>query len=98
MAIAERGTEVQERIPKMRRFAFTFAFITTLLGASALHAQTPAAADTPGKTAAGVAFTQPKDWTETSKAAVTTFTSPEGDLNIAVVDVGQAASAQAAAD
>ena len=83
----------------IRRWAFTLALVTSLLGAgSALHAQTAVTADTPGKTASGVAFVQPKDWTETGKAAVTTFTSPEGDLSIAVVDVGPAASSQAAAD
>jgi CubicO group peptidase (beta-lactamase class C family) len=83
----------------IRRWAFTLALVTSLLGAgSALHAQTAVTADTPGKTASGVAFVQPKDWTQAGKAAVTTFTSPEGDLSIAVVDVGPAASSQAAAD
>ncbi len=62
-----------------------------------LLAQASAAADTPGKTSAGVSYTQPKDWTVTSKAQATTFAAPEGNLNIAVVDAGEAADAQAAA-
>jgi len=83
----------------MIRTALRIALVAALLGtASMAHAQTPAAADTPGKTASGIAFIQPKDWTETSQAAVTTFVSPEGDLSIAVVDVGAAPTAQAAAD
>lgn len=75
------------------------ALVLALLGsaASVAHAQTPAAADTPGKTSAGVAFVQPKDWTETARGAATVFVSPEGDLSIAVVDVGAAADAQGAA-
>jgi CubicO group peptidase (beta-lactamase class C family) len=79
--------------------ALRIALVAALLGsASMAHAQTPAAADTPGKTPSGIAFTQPKDWTQAGRAAVTTFTSPEGDLSIAVVDAGAAPSAQAAVD
>jgi CubicO group peptidase (beta-lactamase class C family) len=53
--------------------------------------------DTPGKTAAGVAFTQPKDWTASTKGPATVFTAPEGNLAIAVVAAGEAAGAEAAA-
>ena len=60
-------------------------------------AQSSALADAPGKTAAGVQFTQPKSWTAKSDGAVTVFASPEGDLRIAVVDVGAAADAKTAA-
>lgn len=60
-------------------------------------AETAAAADTPGKTAAGVQYTQPKDWTLQVKGAVTVFVSPESDLRIAVVDVGAATDAKDAA-
>jgi CubicO group peptidase (beta-lactamase class C family) len=83
----------------MMRLAMTSLFALALaasLPATAL-AQTRAAADAPGKTAAGVSYTQPKDWTVTVKGTVTTFSAPEGDLNIVVVDVGRAATAQAAA-
>jgi len=64
---------------------------------TALLAQARAAADAPGKTPAGITYVQPKDWTLTSNGAVTLFASPETDLNIAVVDVGGAPAAQAAA-
>ncbi|MES2044611.1 MAG: serine hydrolase domain-containing protein [Pseudomonadota bacterium] len=60
-------------------------------------AQTAASADTPGKTAAGVQYTQPKDWTAQVKGPVTVFVSPESDLRLAVVDVGAAPDARAAA-
>ncbi|MEG3144273.1 serine hydrolase domain-containing protein [Sphingomonas sp. RT2P30] len=60
-------------------------------------AQTAAAADTPGKTAAGVQYTQPKDWTVQAKDAVTIFVAPESDLRLVVVDVGTVADAKAAA-
>ena len=82
----------------MIKFALSTALALALLGSASLaHAQPPAAADTPGKTSAGVAFVQPKDWTEAAQGAATVFTSPEGDLSIAVVDVGAAADAQGAA-
>jgi len=61
-----------------------------------LMAQAPAA-DTPGKTASGLSFTQPKDWNLTVKGPATILSAPEGDLNIVVVDVGAAANAQDAA-
>jgi CubicO group peptidase (beta-lactamase class C family) len=60
-------------------------------------AQVPVSADTPGKTPAGVQFTQPKDWTAQANGAVTLFVSPEADLRFAVVDVGAVADARAAA-
>ena len=62
-----------------------------------LSAQTTVAADTPGKTASGVAYTQPKDWTATSRGPATVFAAPEGNLSLVVVDVGSAANAQEAA-
>ena len=54
-------------------------------------------ADTPGKTASGIAYIQPRDWTQASNAGVTVFTAPEGTFRIAVVEVGPAADARAAA-
>jgi CubicO group peptidase (beta-lactamase class C family) len=64
---------------------------------AALVAQTTAAADTPGKTASGVAYTQPRDWTATVRGPATIFAAPEGNLSIAVVEAGTAAGAQEAA-
>ena len=61
-------------------------------------AQTTASADAPGKTAAGVAYTQPRDWALTVKGPVTVFAAPEGALEVAVVEVGAAADARAAAE
>ena len=55
-----------------------------------LHAQPAAPADTPGRTASGVAYTQPKGWAVAARNSVTTFTAPEGNLAIAVVDAGVA--------
>ena len=62
-----------------------------------LLAQTPAAADTPGRTAGGVSYTQPRDWLISTRGPATLFAAPEGNLNIAVVEVGSAADAAAAA-
>ena len=63
----------------------------------ALHAQTPVAADTAAKTEGGVSYTQPKDWTVATRGSATVLAAPEGNLDIAVVDVGTAANAEAAA-
>ena len=60
-------------------------------------ADVPANADAPGKTTAGVQYTQPRDWSAQVRGPVTVFIAPESDLSIAVVDVGDAADAQAAA-
>lgn len=54
-------------------------------------------ADTPGKTAAGVDYTQPKDWVLSTRGPASVFATPEGDLNVAVVQVGPATDAKAAA-
>lgn len=78
------------------KLALAFAIATISLPA-AVAAQDAPAADTPGTTAAGVAFTQPKDWTKTVRGPATLFVAPEGTLTIAVVSVGSAANAQAAA-
>ena len=82
----------------MKRAVLRLALVATVLSApTALMAQSRAAADTPGKTASGISYVQPKDWAATKQGAMTVFASPEGDLNIAVVEVGAAANAQAAA-
>ena len=64
---------------------------------AALPAQTRATADLPGKTATGVTYTQPKDWTAVARGQTTIFTPPEANLNIAVVEAGKAQNAEAAA-
>ena len=62
-----------------------------------LSAQTPVTADTPGKTAAGTTYTQPKSWTAATRGQATVLAAPEGNLSVVVVNVGAAADAQAAA-
>lgn len=68
-----------------------------------LVAQTPPAAaanpaaDHPESTAAGVTFTAPAAWAARKTAKVVELTPAEGDLHVAVVDVGAAADARAAA-
>jgi len=82
----------------MNRSAVKFALIAALLCApAAAQAQARPASDTPGRTPSGLAYTQPKDWAMAQRGAASVFTSPEGDLDIAVVEVGAAANAQAAA-
>lgn len=82
----------------MKRAVLRLALVATVLSApTALLAQGRAGADTPGKTASGLAYIQPKDWAMTQQGGATVFASPEADLNIAVVEVGAAANAQAAA-
>ncbi len=77
------------------KFALALALSVSLPAVAS--AQTAATADTPGKTTAGIAYVQPKDWSVTVRGPVTVFAAPEGDLDIAVVDVGAAADAPAAA-
>lgn len=74
-----------------------FLLALALLAAAPALAVAQQAIDTPGRTAAGIIYTQPKDWSVTTAASTTIFASPEGDLKVAVVDVGSAADAQAAA-
>ncbi|HEX4709982.1 serine hydrolase domain-containing protein [Phenylobacterium sp.] len=82
----------------MNRLALKLAVIAALLSLpTALLAQVRPAADTPGKTASGIAYTQPKDWGVTVQGAATIFVSPEENLSIAVVEAGGAPTAQAAA-
>ena len=71
--------------------------IALALLAMPLPAIAQSAADTPGKTASGIAYIQPRDWTQTSTGGLTVFTAPEGTFRIAVVEVGAAADARAAA-
>jgi hypothetical protein len=76
------------------RLAVAFALLSF---PTALLAQARPAADTPGHTSSGVAFTQPKDWSVAVQGAATIFAPPEENLTIAVVNGGAAPSAQAAA-
>jgi CubicO group peptidase (beta-lactamase class C family) len=74
------------------------AFAALLILPATAFAQAGAAADTPGKTPSGIAYTQPKDWSVTVKGPVTVFSAPENNLSLAVVDAGAAPTGQAAAD
>lgn len=82
----------------MKKTVLRLALVATVLSVpTALIAQGRATADMPGKTASGIAYVQPKDWVVTKQGSATVFATPEADLNIAVVEVGAAANAQAAA-
>lgn len=61
---------------------------------AALSAQ---AADTPGKTPGGVAYTQPAGWSKSASGNATVFAAPEADTKIAVLPVGKASDALDAA-
>lgn len=60
-------------------------------------APSPAAADRPETTPSGATFTAPAGWTLARGGKLVTLTAPEGDFAIALVDVGAAADAKAAA-
>ena len=65
--------------------------------ASGSVAQTRPTSDVSGRTASGVTYTQPKNWSVAVHGVVTTFSAPESNLNIAVIDEGSAPTALAAA-
>ena len=52
----------------------------------ATYAQT-VTADTPGSLASGVQYVQPKDWNALKQGPALIFTSPEGDLRLAITNV-----------
>ncbi len=79
------------------KFAPALALSLALLSVPIIAVSQGAAADTPGKTSAGLIFTQPKEWTADTHGPVTLFKAPEGNLSVAVVEVGTAANAQEAA-
>jgi len=87
----------------MRIAAVTFAWIVFLC--SAARAQPAAApsgspvlsADTPSETSSGATFTAPKEWSLQTGAQSVILAAPEGDTNLAIVDVPGAADARAAA-
>ncbi|GJG86144.1 hypothetical protein tb265_13250 [Gemmatimonadetes bacterium T265] len=67
-------------------------------GAStAAPAGTTLTADTPSRTASGATFTAPKGWSLVAGPRAAVVTAPEGDTRVAIVDVGAAADAGAAA-
>ena len=73
----------------------TTLMLAACLASSALAA--PVSKDTPGATAAGTAFVQPTGFDRAGAGAVTEFVAPEPDSKLALVEVGKAADAQAAA-
>lgn len=60
-------------------------------------APSPAAGDRPEKTPGGVTLTAPTGWTSKTGPTFIELIAPESDLRLAVVDVGTAADARAAA-
>jgi CubicO group peptidase (beta-lactamase class C family) len=79
------------------RNVFGRGLAALLLAATTPSFAAPATADTVMKSAAGVALTVPKAWDATRSGNMTVVTAPEGDLKAAIVDVGKAADAKAAA-
>jgi CubicO group peptidase (beta-lactamase class C family) len=86
--------------------ALTFAFIMApsvtaqAQPAGASGAPSVLSADTPSKTPSGATFTAPKEWSLRTGAQLVIVAAPEGDTNVAIVDVssaGDAASATAQA-
>lgn len=82
--------------------------LTALLACTALPALAQAPATTPApvvvdadrasSTPAGVVFIAPKAWTLRAAARLAELRAPEGDMAMAIVDVGAAADARAAID
>ncbi|MBS0394894.1 MAG: beta-lactamase family protein, partial [Proteobacteria bacterium] len=68
------------------------------LPAARAAAPAPAPADTLARTVGGTTFTVPKAWTAAIAGAVVRVSAPEADAAIAIVDVGAAADARAAAE
>ena len=76
----------------MKRLLLAFL----LSAAAPVAAQTAAPTETPGRTAAGVSYALPRDWTAAERGPVTVLSAPGDEMRIAVVDAGAADSAQAA--
>lgn len=81
----------------VRRVFLGLTSLVALTLSTAASGQNRAEADTQGRTAAGVAYVQPKDWTGVTQGATTVLSAPEKDLDIAVVDGISAPTASAAA-
>lgn len=82
----------------MRLYAALLTCVAVPAFAQAPAAPTATETDRPSKTPAGVAFTAPKAWTLRNADRFAEVRAPEGDLAIAIVDVGTAADARAAID
>ncbi len=80
----------------MRRSSRVLAAILSLTCGPAALAQA-VSADTPEKTPSGATFTLPKAWSVQTRGAVVLASPPESDAHLALVDVGAAANAEAAA-
>lgn len=76
--------------------ALTFAVGGTAFAQSAPAPSGALSADTPGTTASGATFTAPKEWSMRTTPRLVVISAPEGDTNLAIVDVGAAADAGAA--
>ena len=83
----------------IRLLTITGLFLGSLAAQTA--AQVPqtasASADHPEKTASGGTFTAPANWNMTRKPNLVELISPEKDFSLALIDVGAAADAKAAA-
>ena len=64
---------------------------------AALVAQEPANSEAVAQDAAGITYTAPENWAASAQGPATVYTAPEGNLRVAVVKVGSATDANAAA-
>lgn len=78
-------------------FVSIFIFSGTARAQSPPGAPSVLSADTPSKTPSGATFTAPKAWSLQSTPRLVIIAAPEGDTSIAIVDVGAASDAGAAA-
>lgn len=81
----------------MKRLLMLLVIFSLVAQVPAQAASAPAAmtADTP-QTAFGVQYTVPKDWSQRQQGTMVILTPPENDAQLVIVNVGKAASAQAA--
>ena len=78
-------------------FAMLFAFAGSAFAQPAPQPSGALSADTPSKTSSGATFTAPKEWSMRTAPRIVVIAAPEGDTSVAIVDVGAASDAAAAA-
>ncbi len=79
----------------MRILSFVAAGVALFFGAPSFAQSAPS--DGTIKTPAGNSIKAPPEWRDTTSGKMLRFDAPEGDFSLAIVDVGKAADAKAAA-
>lgn len=81
----------------MKTFAVSTVAAFALMGlATPALGQTPTPATASARTPGGAIYTPPAGWTAKTNGGATIYTAPEGNLDVAVIDIGKVAGAQAA--